>query len=501
MSTVEHASPRKRLGVARLWYEGNAFCPIPATRQDFERREWRKGADALQAARNTGTELAAVCDFMQTRTDWDVEVSRCASALPSGLIAHALFEAFMAEVLADFQDRHWDAFYLSLHGAGITSGCDAPELELLKALRAAHPGIPIAASFDMHANHAAELVTFLDVACGYRTYPHVDMRETAARTLDLLRRTAEGEIRPAGALRQEGKYLSSANMRTDSGPMAALQELALSLIHPPILDVSVYGGFAYANSSNIGASVMAWADGDVDAARNAANTVYTELVRRASEFDIPLIEPAEGIAIALETPGLVAVTDPADNPLSGGIGDTPTLLRALVNARPDFPCVFASLADAAVLRAAQAAGTGAVIQVQLGGKQTPLYGESVPLTVQVERFTLGRYINTGPMEHGSTVDCGKTVVLRSGTILIIISEFIASCNDPAFFALHGIDLSATRLLCVKAKNHFRAAFAPLCQSIVDVDAPGPACLNLALLPLRRRNPGSENHLAGILPPR
>lgn len=487
MSMAHPSGPRKRLGVARLWYEGNAFCPIPATRQDFERREWRKGADALQAAQGTATELAAVCDFMQARPDWEVVVSRCASALPSGPIDDALFETFAAEVLEDFRHGHWDALYLSLHGAGITSRRDAPELELVKALHAAHPGIPIAASFDMHANHAPELVHLLNIACGYRTYPHIDMRETAARTLDLLRRTTEGDIQPVGAMRHEGLFLSSANMRTDSGPMAALQELALSLIQAPILDVSVYGGFAYANSSNIGASVMAWADGDDEAAQNAADRVYAELARRAHEFDIPLISAAEGIAMALKTPGLVAVTDPADNPLSGGIGDTPTLLRALLDAGPDFPCVFASLADTAVLRAAQAAGIGAVMEVQLGGKQTPLYGEPVALTVQVERFTGGRYTNTGPMEHGSTVDCGQTVVLRAGTVQVIVSEHVASCNDPAFFALHGIDMAATRLLCVKAKNHFRAAFAPLCQAIVDIDAPGPACLNLALLPLGRRH--------------
>ncbi|MFQ5467292.1 MAG: MlrC C-terminal domain-containing protein, partial [Kiloniellaceae bacterium] len=40
----------------------------------------------------------------------------------------------------------------------------------------------------------------------------------------------------------------------------------------------------------------------------------------------------------------------------------------------------------------------------------------------------------------------------------------------------------TRLLCVKAKNHFRAAFAPLCRTLIDIDAPGPACLKLESLP-------------------
>ncbi|MCJ0763483.1 M81 family metallopeptidase [Variovorax terrae] len=477
--------PRKRLGVARLWYEGNAFCLLPATRQDFERREWRRGRDALEAARGTATELAAVCDFAQAQPGWEVVASRCASALPAGPIDDEVFEAFLAEVLADFRNGPWDAVYLSLHGAGITAGRDAPELDLVRALRQALPQVPMAASFDLHANHAPELVRLLDMGCGYRTYPHVDMRDTAARTLELLRRTAEGELRPVGALRQEGLYLSSANMRTEAGPMAELQRLAQSLIRPPILDVAVFGGFAYANSSNIGASVMAWADADAEAAQRAADTVYAELVRRAGEFDIPLIGPAQGIALALETPGLVAVTDPADNPLSGGIGDTPALLRALVEARPEFPCVFASFADLEVVRTAHAAGIGATLQVSLGGKRTALYGEPVPLTVQVERFTSGRFVNSGPMERGASVDCGPTVVLRAGTILLIVSEHVAPGNDPAFFALHGIDLAATRLLCVKAKNHFRAAFAPLCRAIVDVDAPGPASLNLALLPLRR----------------
>lgn len=42
---------RKRLAVARFWYEGNAFCLQPAGREDFERREWLRGQAGLDAAR------------------------------------------------------------------------------------------------------------------------------------------------------------------------------------------------------------------------------------------------------------------------------------------------------------------------------------------------------------------------------------------------------------------------------------------------------------------
>ena len=74
------------LAVARFWYEGNAFCLLGAGRPDFERREWHKGTAALQAARGTSTELAAVADFVDAHPDDDVQVSRCTSALPAGPI-------------------------------------------------------------------------------------------------------------------------------------------------------------------------------------------------------------------------------------------------------------------------------------------------------------------------------------------------------------------------------------------------------------------------------
>ncbi|MBM3538829.1 MAG: microcystin degradation protein MlrC, partial [Alphaproteobacteria bacterium] len=41
---------------------------------------------------------------------------------------------------------------------------------------------------------------------------------------------------------------------------------------------------------------------------------------------------------------------------------------------------------------------------------------------------------------------------------------------------------STRLLCAKVKNHFRGAFQARAALIVDIDAPGPACLDLSKLP-------------------
>ena len=471
---------RKRLAVARFWYEGNAFCLQPAGREDFERREWQRGQAGLDAARGKATELAAVADFQDSRSDWEVRASRCASAQPAGPVPQPFFQAYVDEVLDDLRGQHWDAIYLSLHGACITDADDSPELSLLRAIRAEHPRVPIGASFDLHANIPPALPPLLSCSASYRTYPHIDMRETAARCLEQLIAIAEGGIRPVAAFRNGGAWLQSANMRTDAGPMADLQALARARTVGPLRDIALHGGFPYANSAHSGASVWVWADTGEAAAR-ALDEIYAAYEARFADFEPELIAPADGIRKALRTPGLVAVTDPEDNPLSGGIGDTPALLAALLAAGLEEPSVYASLADPGVVECARAAGEGAMLDLRLGGRRTPLYGEPVALRARVLRYTDGVFVNSGPMETGLAVHCGPTVVLAVGAAQLIVTTHVAPCNDPAFFDLHGIDLTRTRLLCVEAKNHFRAAFAGRCRRIVDIDAPGPAMLDLRAL--------------------
>ena len=385
----------------------------------------------------------------------------------------------MDEVLDDLRGQHWDAIYLSLHGACITDADDSPELSLLRAIRAEHPRVPIGASFDLHANIPPALPPLLSCSASYRTYPHIDMRETAARCLEQLIAIAEGGIRPVAAFRNGGAWLQSANMRTDAGPMADLQALARARTVGPVRDIALHGGFPYANSAHSGASVWVWADTGEAAAR-ALDEIYAAYEARFADFEPELIAPADGIRQALRTPGLVAVTDPADNPLSGGIGDTPALLAALLAAGLEEPSVYASLADPGVVERARAAGEGAMLDLRLGGRRTPLYGEPVALRARAALHRR-RLRQQRPDGNGLAVHCGPTVVLAVGAAQLIVTTHVAPCNDPAFFDLHGIDLAHTRLLCVKAKNHFRAAFADRCRRIVDIDAPGPAMLDLRAL--------------------
>jgi microcystin degradation protein MlrC len=476
---------RTRLAVLRLWHEGNSFSPVRTGAEEFRRREWVAPERAAVHYRGTATEMGGLYDVLE-RTDLEAEVLLAAAAPPGGPVEDALFEEFRRAALK-IGERAWDAVYVSLHGAMITETDPAPELSLLREIRAAVGRTPLAVTFDLHANLAPEIAGLADIALAYKTYPHIDMRETAAKALELLAATVEGRIRPRLALAKVPAILPSFHMRTEAGPMAEAQALARRMERERgLLDVSPVGGFAYGDTPHAGAAVLALADGDAALAQDAAHEVAHFLWTSRARFRAEAPAPAEGIRKALAAPpGLVAVLDPADNPMSGGIGDTPELFRALLAEAPRVPTVFAFFSDPALVRRAQAAGVGARLEGRLGGRLTGLYGPPVEVDLRVLRLTEGNFLNRGPMEAGLSVSLGPTAVLGIGDWLqVIVTEACQSPNDPAYFELHGIALDRVRLICVKAKNHFRAAFAPLCRAIVEVDAPGPAGFDLRQFPFR-----------------
>ncbi len=165
------------------------------------------------------------------------------------------------------------------------------------------------------------------------------------------------------------------------------------------------------------------------------------------------------------------------------MGDSTGLLRELLATRRR--AVFAFFWDPELVGRS---APGKRMRVELGGRLSPTWGPPVALEVEVERVTDGRFRNAGPMERGLEVNLGRTAVLRTGALRVIVTASCQAPNDPEYFRLHGVELSAIELVCAKAKNHFRAAFGALCDPIIEVDTPGPAAADLAALPFRHLPP-------------
>lgn len=481
----DYAARMPHIAVARLWFEGNSFTPVPTPRSAFESREWGSGPAHLARYAGTATELGALGGFLAARPDWRATVLTCTGAQPGGPMTDDAMRAWRQDVEAALKAQRFDGIYLSLHGACVTESDPEADATTIARIRSiVGRDVPITASFDFHANMAPEIADWLDGASAYRTYPHIDMDAAAMRALRQLERRLSGAPRAFGHIAKRPMVLHSFHMRHEAGPMAEVWAEAAAAERAPILDASIFGGFAWGDSPYAGPSGMVWAE-DAGAARDLAERLADAIAARRDRFAVTLPGPSAALAQALAAPpGLVALLDPADNPLSGGIADTPEMLRTLVAARLDVPSVFAFLHDPASVVAAQEAGVGATVTRHLGASITEAFGRPVIVDVQVERLTDGRFVNEGPMERGAPVDLGPSCVLRVGNLRIICTTLKESAVDPGFFALHGIDLQATRLLANKGKNHFRAAFKNRCVAIVECDAPGPAALDLAALPWR-----------------
>lgn len=482
---------RKRLAIARLSHEGNSFSPLATGLADFQRREWVVGEAARAFYAGTRCELGAAADFLAARPAWEGHFLRCAAAGPGGPVSSAVLRAIGGEILAGLDAGPWDAVYVSLHGALIGTAELAADLDLVTAVRARIGPAPLAVSFDLHANLEPAMARVADIVVGYKTYPHVDTYETGARALELLDGAATGRLAPVTRIVPLAAVLSSVNMRTESDPMRGVAARARAAAAAPgILDVTPFGGFAYADVPTAGASVSVCADGDAALAQRAAEDVADFFRARRGDFAVCLPDAETGLRRALSRTGAgpVAVLEPADNPMSGGIGDTVGLFRALLTARPPVPTVFAFFYDPDLVARAWAAGTGVDLECRLGGRLARDYGPPVSTVARVRRLTDGRFVNRGPMERGLPVDLGPTAVLDVSGIQVIVTGACLSPNDVAYFDLHGIDVRAQRLLCVKAKNHFRAAFREACAEIIDVDTPGPASADLRRLRYRRVPP-------------
>jgi microcystin degradation protein MlrC len=473
--------PKRKLAIGRLWYEANSFSPLRTSLAAFQAREWVSGDAARAFYAGTATEIGGVLAMEPEYPDWEFHYLHCTAAPPGGLVEPAAFAAISERILAGLNERKWDAVYLSLHGAMATVDDPTPEFHLLQAIRQTIGSTPLAASFDLHAHLSAEMAALLDATSGYHTYPHIDMDEAAKRALALLIATVEGRARPKIAVAKVPSIMPSFNMRTADGPMAELQQLAgLWRRQRGMLDVTVYGGFAYGDSPFAGPSVVAVAEKDQKLAQRCAKALAAEFLKRKQQFYVRLPRPADGLlqAMKAEGQGAAIVLDPADNPLSGGIGDTPALFQALIEAKPPAGSVFAFFCDPPLVEVCHQAGLGASIEAKLGGRITLDFGPPVAVEARILKLTDGNFRNEGPYEHNLAVAVGRTVLLETGNVRVIVTESCQTPNDPAYFRLHGIDPRSVPLLCVKAKNHFRAAFTDMARCLVDVDCPGPASAGL-----------------------
>lgn len=482
-----------RIAAAEISHETNVFSATPTTFRSFVDSGLKTG-DAILTAAGSNSAFggfiagAAACDF-------DLLPLVSVWATPSGIVTaeavrslRSLLEQQFAEAL---RAGPIDGVLLALHGAMVTEVDRDGDAYLLETVREITGGrCPLVATLDLHANISQRMVDVADLLIGYDTYPHVDMAERAYEACRLLRQVVEGTIRPVSVLVKPPMVPTSQRMPTAHDPMRRLIARAhVAEADARVLDVTVAGGFPPADVPEGGFSVLVTTNDEPALAASIAEelamlawTHRDEFLGGVSTFDEAALRiaslPAQGA-----TP--LVIVDIGDNPWTGGPGDSAELLRFLL-AQQVTGAALASITDAESVAICLAAGVGQTVALELGGKTDRLHGLPLRVNGRVRMVSNGRYVNSGPMMAGVPVDLGPTARLDVNGIEVLVTSRAETPIDLNVFRIHGIEPTQQRIIGLKGKGHFRAAFEPIGSEVILVEGPGITGADLSRLPLRHR---------------
>ncbi|TCZ76310.1 M81 family peptidase [Paenibacillus albiflavus] len=467
---------RKRIGIAFFYHESHTFSPVKTGIQSFYEEGYYKGREILTAYRGTKTEVGGFIDVLEQAEQAIIPLV-CAAAIPSGVVTFDAYEEIKTAMLTAIAEAgKLDGLLLALHGAMVVEGVSDPESELLSEIREQiGADIPIAATLDMHANVSSRMLTFTPLFFGFKTYPHIDMYEQGVRAAQTLLFHMATKQPIYASFRKLALMLPSVNMRTAEGPMADLMQAAIEAErNPHIISATVLGGFPYCDIPEAGASVIVVStDQTIGDAVSDALAAQLWAARDQFVMQLPSIPEAIALAQQIEADKPIAIADIADNPLSGGTGDTTGLLRELL-LRDEDHALFGAMYDPESLQACMNAGVGAQLKLQLGGRLAPEYGEPVEVIAEVIKLSDGRFHNTGPMNTGLGIDTKGAAHIRVRKLDILLTGRALSANDIELFRHIGIEPTLYKLLALKVKNHFRAAFDPIVSEVIYTDGPGLA---------------------------
>ena len=464
-----------RLLIAMMKHETNTFSPVPTRWERFADWGLHQGEEVPQALAGTNTPIGAYIDLAR-EAGAEMVTPMAAEAMPSGPVAREAFERLVESIVTPVARGQVDAALLDLHGAMASETTPDGEGTLLAELRRVAPDLPIACTYDLHCNLTQAMVDNCTAAIGYKTYPHIDMAAVGRQVARILLRTLAGELEPVMAWGQAPLLAQTLRMGHDDEPMKGLQAMTLEAEAKGCLAATLFGGFPLADIPDAGLSAIVVTDGERALAESAKDRLLKAAWEARSDFIYrhePL-EQAVGRAKALSD-GPVILLDHADNVGSGGTSDVMTVIREVRRQGLEDVAVGA-VWDPAAVEQMQAAGVGATVTLQLGGRtdmpSIGLKGVPLEITGQVRIISDGRWVVRGPMYTGVEVSTGPTAVLESEGMKIVVTSRHHEPWDLGIFTSVGIDPAATRYLLLKSRIHYRAGFAPLAKATITLDGEG-----------------------------
>jgi microcystin degradation protein MlrC len=485
-----------RIAIGGFQHETNTFAPVKASYTDFEQADGWPGltrGDALfETFRGINLPLPGFIDQAKAMGHDLLPLLWC-SASPSAHVERQTFERIAADLLQMIgQQSKLDALYLDLHGAMVTEHHQDGEGELLERIRAiVGPALPIVVSLDLHANLTERMLRHASALVVCRTYPHVDLAETGARSADLLDRLLRhGPL--AKAMRRADFLVPLPWQCTLINPAAALYHVVAEAEAPGrAASASFAFGFPPADIAECGPAVVTYAETAAQAELEADRLIG--MVNAAEkDFAGKIWQKDEAVRYAMaksHTAGRpIILADTQDNPGAGGNSDSVDLLEALVSLKAE-GAVFANLYDPETARIAHETGLHGSFERGIGAWCGSPGLEKFRGRFKVLALGDGSFKATGPFYRGNHMQLGPMALLGIGGTRIVVTSRKQQAADQAMLRHVGVEPTEAKILALKSSVHFRADFQPIAEEILIVAAAGDNPVDNRALPYKHLRKG------------
>jgi microcystin degradation protein MlrC len=432
------------------------------------------------------------------RHGWEVIPTVDARCVPSGTVEDAMFERYWREFerrAAPALAAGVEGIYLVLHGAMATESFRDTEGELLGRIRAL-PGakdVPIFGVLDLHANVSARMCREANGLVMYRENPHTDARQSAERGASLLARCLREKRVPRMIWCRPPIMWAPPGTGTAVDPMMSLKFYAhkLETKYPEIWACNIAAGYSFADTSDTGCSISVVTTLPDEVAKThlqAGASLAWSLRELGNIVYPPVNDVVRGLKPEDFTKGPVILVEPSDNIGGGAPGDGTGILRSLLQHKVEQGLVIIN--DPAAVAALQDAAPGAVRQLAVGGRGSPLDAGPVNLSVTFVSRSDGHFTLEDPNSHlasmnGLHIAMGPCAVVRTAGITLLLTSRKTAPFDLGQLRSQGIEPTAFRVIGVKAAVAHKRAYDKISRTSYYVDTPGPCTSNLAALPWQK----------------
>jgi len=461
--------------VGGMSHETNTFSTVKTTLEDFRPIY---GDEIVEKYKGTRSGVGGYIDALE-REGFEYVPTIVAGATPAGPLRNEDYWEIVEEIKKGVRGAgRVDGVLLSLHGAMIAEGVPEAEGTLLREVKALVGDIPVIITLDLHGLISDLMVDNCDAIFGYDTNPHVDMYERGVEAAECMVKAVRGVLRPVVAHRKLRMVPPTINQRTAEGPMVKLLETARRMeTQPDVINVCLFPAFPYADVERVGSAVVAVTNDDPELAQRLCDELGDQMWGLREEFLKPLTPIEDAVRTAMEAPeGPIILADVADNPGGGAPGDGTEILRELLN-RGAENVGFACIKDPEAVAKAIEAGVKGTLDMDIGGKTDGYHGKPLRVKGTVRTITDGRFIHKA-MAVGVPADVGRTAVIDVQGVEIILTERSHAPNDPEVYRRNGVEPTDKKILVLKSRGHFRAAYEPFSRRVIEVDAPGLTTPNL-----------------------